>query len=282
MKRIYILLAAMLLAGAGFAQTDTTIKTYDTIRVKVDTIKVGAFIIIKRNRDNYGRETSVAWDRPHKVSKVSTNWWIFDLGFANLNDKTNYASPEAQNFLRSVGTAGKPTKDDLKLRAIKSSNVNIWIAMQRVSLAKGYVNLKYGLGLEMFNFRYENNISYNKNPAYIFKDSVDFSKNKLYAGYATIPFMLNINTHPGYKKGLSFSAGVSAGYLIGSLNKQISDERGKVKTKGSLGLEQFRLAYIGEIGVGPFRLFGSYAITKLHENGLEQYPYSMGIRFSNW
>ena len=94
--------------------------------------------------------------------------------------------------------------------------------------------------------------------------------------------MVNLTTHPGQKKGLSFSAGVSAGYLVASRNKQISDERGKIKTRGDFDLEQFRLAYIGELALGPVRLFGSYSMQPLHENGLKQYPYSMGIRFSNW
>jgi len=134
----------------------------------------------------------------------------------------------------------------------------------------------------MFNFRYENNISYHKSPAYIFRDSVNFSKNKLYASYLSVPLMINVNTRPGKKKGLSFSAGVSAGYLIGSRNKQISEERGKVKTKGDFDLEQFRLAYVGELGLGPIRLFGSYSIRPLHGTGLKQYPYSVGLRFSNW
>lgn len=284
MKKVYTLIAAVMVAGAGFAQADTTRNNIDTTKSKVDTIRVGNFIIIKKSRDGAGEQTTrISVERkPYTPSKISTNWWIFDLGFANLNDKTDYASAETQNFLTAVGPAGKPTKDDLKLRAVKSSNVNIWVVMQRLSLAKSYVNLKYGIGLEMFNFRYENNISYQKNGATIFKDSIDFSKDKLYAGYISVPFMLNINTSPGRKKGLSLSAGVSAGYLVGSLNKQISPERGKVKTKGDLGLEQFRLAYVGEIGLGPVRLFGSYSIRKLHEKGLEQYPYSLGIRFSNW
>ncbi|HEX8676682.1 MAG TPA: hypothetical protein VF700_05655, partial [Segetibacter sp.] len=163
----------------------------------------------------------------------------------------------------------------------KSSNVNIWVVMQRLNLAKGYLNLKYGLGVEMFNFRYESNISYNKNPVFIYRDTINFSKNKLYAAYASVPFMLNINTSPGHK-GLTFSAGVSAGYLIGSHNKQVSGERGKVKTKGDLGLEKFRLAYIGEIGIGPIHLYGTYSKRCLHETGLEQYPYCIGVRFSNF
>ncbi|MCW3106550.1 MAG: hypothetical protein JWQ09_1056 [Segetibacter sp.] len=278
-------MAALLVAGASFAQTDSTKQNADSTTNRVDTIKVGNFIIIKKSRDNAGNRatTNISIERKsYKPTKISTNWWIFDLGFANVNDKTNYAGTDAQNFLRSVGPGGKPGKDDLKLRASKSSNVNIWIVMQRLNLAKGYLNLKYGLGFEMFNFRYENSIRYNKSPNYIYKDSISFSKDKLYAGYATVPFMLNLNTSPGRKKGLSISAGISAGYLVGSHTKEISKERGKEKTKGDLGLEKFRLAYVGELGIGPIRLFGSYSLTKLHEIGLEQYPYSLGIRFSNW
>jgi len=126
------------------------------------------------------------------------------------------------------------------------------------------------------------NIRYNKSPNYIYKDTISFSKNKLFSQYGTIPLMLNFNSSPGRKKGFSISAGVSAGYLISSHTKEVSAERGKEKTKGDLGLEKFRLAYVGEVGIGPIRLFGSYSISKLHQTGLEQYPYSMGIRFSNW
>lgn len=284
-----IMAAVLFAATAGFAQTDSTTsvpdirdRVTDTAANKTDTLVVGNFIIIKKRSDRKITQVSVE-RKPHKPTKISTNWWIFDLGFANINDKTNYAGPEAQSFLKTLRPGDKQVaKDDLKLRTNKSSNVNIWVVTQRVNLAKGYINLKYGLGLEMFNFRYESNISYNKNPVYIFRDTINFSKDKLYAAYASVPFMLNINTNPGHKKGLTFSAGVSAGYLVGSHNKQVSAERGKVKIKGDLGLEKFRLAYIGELGIGPIHLYGSYSIRRLHETGLEQYPYSLGIRFSNW
>lgn len=282
------MLAGLVIALAGFAQTDSTRNTTDTVRNNTDTVRsradtlvVGNFIIIKRSRDNRTTRTTIE-KRPYKPTKLKTNWWIFDLGFANINDKTDYAGVEAQSYLKTIRAGDKPlTKDDLKLRSAKSSNVNIWVVMQRLNVAKGYVNIKYGLGLEMFNFRYESNISYNKNPAFIYRDTINFSKNKLYAAYATIPFMININTNPG-NKGLTFSAGASAGYLIGSHNKQVSTERGKVKTKGDLGLEKFRLAYIGELGIGPIHLFGSYSVHRLHESGLDQYPYSIGIRFSSF
>ena len=282
MKRITLMVATIMVAMAGYAQTDSTTQQSDTIRV-------GKYVIIKKKKNPMGekdndRSTTVVIERrKQKPTNVSTNWWIVDLGFANVKDETAYGSAAANNYLKTIrpGEAAF-NKNDLDLRSGKSSNVNIWIFMQRLNITKGIINLKYGLGLEMFNYRYESNISYHKNPAYIFRDSINFSKNKLYTGYLTIPFMVNINTHPGQKKGLILSAGVSAGYLVASRNKQISDERGKTKKRGDFDLEQFRLAYIGELGLGPIRLFGSYSMNPLHENGLKQYPYSMGIRFSNW
>ena len=282
MKRMTMLGAALLVAMAGFAQTDTTANSGS------DTIRIGSMIIIKKNKgSNNGKsETITIEKKAKKPSKVSTNYFILDIGFANLKDDTEYGSAELTgptSYLRTIrpGEAAF-TKEDLELKTGKTTNVNLWLFMQKLNITKGILNLKYGLGLEMFNYRYENNISYHKNPSYIFRDSVSFSKNKLFTSYVSVPFMLNVNTRPGKKKGLSFSAGVTAGYLVGSRNKQISGERGKDKLKDDFNLEKFRLAYIGEVGLGPVRLFGSYSTTALHEGALKQYPYSFGLRLSNW
>ncbi len=289
MKRIFYTAAALLLTAAGFAQTDTTGKSSDP-----DTIRVGNFVIIKKDKD--GGNTSSSGDDKHVYvdinvwpkngyikhrSNISTNWMIFDLGFANVRDETEYGSPEANAYLNAQG--GAPfTKGDLSLRTSKSSNVNIWLFMQKINVSKHVLNLKYGLGVEMYNYRYENDITYHKSPAYIFRDTVSFSKNKLFVGYITVPVMLNINASPDRRRGFSFSAGVSAGYKIESRNKQISNERGKQKIKGNFDLDPWRLAGIVEAGLGPVRLYGSYSFNTLHQAGLQQYPYAVGIRFSNW
>ncbi|HRH51486.1 MAG TPA: outer membrane beta-barrel protein [Panacibacter sp.] len=287
MKRIIYTVAAALLTASGFAQTDTTKND------QPDTVRVGNFVIIKKNKngsvsDSSDQHRNVYVDinvfgnnRNKHKSKVSTNWLIFDLGFANVRDKTEYGSAEANSYLNAQG--GTPfTKSDLALRTSKSSNANIWLFMQKLNVSKHVLNLKYGLGLEMYNYRYENNISYTKNPASIVRDSVNFSKNKLYVGYATVPFMVNINTNPDKRKSFSISAGVSAGYKIASRNKQISGDRGKEKTNGDFNLDPWRLAAIAEVGLGPVRLYGSYSFNTLHQDGLKQYPYAVGIRFSNW
>jgi len=302
-------LTALFTIGTLFAnaQSDSSYTKTDSILVKSDTIKVGNFFIVKKGNEysnpnspnvQIGNVTINANDLDGKPvikierkkpapKKVSTNWWIFDLGFAGNRDQTNYATAVGNtSYLRTVRAAnGAPNKQTFNLNNGKTTNVNLWFFMQKVSIVKQAVFLKYGLGMEMYNFRYDSRVSYRKdNYPYVYNDSISFTKNKLYAGYLSVPFMLHVNTTPGNKKGFSFSAGLSAGYLIGSRNKQKSAERGKQKYKGDFDLSPFRTALIGELGIGPVKLYGSYSLNTLHESytKLEQYPFAVGIRFSNW
>lgn len=293
MKPIVCLLSAFMLTGWGWAQTDTTHSGNS------DTVKVGNFIIIKKNKDKEsgGNEESIwkNWDkdftlrverRPHNRTNVSTNWFIFDLGFTNFRDQTDYNYAQAGSYFKVLRPAdGKVDENSFKLNTGKSSNVNIWIFMQKLNVAKHVLNLKYGLGLEMYNFRYDSRLSYRKDPVpYVYNDSISFSKNKLYVGYLTVPFMININPTPNKRRAFNISAGLSAGYMLGNRNKQISAERGKQKNSGDFNLEPWRLAAVGELGLGPIRLYGSYSLNRLHKAStrLEQFPYAVGIRFSNW
>src|SRR5689334_815473 len=110
------------LSLTSFAQTDTT-------AAKSDTIRVGGMIIIKRPNKNGGdsKEVIISTHRRNKLSNVSTNWWIVDLGFANYKDETNYAAAQQSGFV----TSAIGNKDNLKLRSGKSVNVNIWAFMQK-------------------------------------------------------------------------------------------------------------------------------------------------------
>lgn len=302
MKKIIAAAIFLWIAGTAFAQQDSSKSRLDTSFVVVrdtvsinspDTIRVGNFVIIKRNKNGEqttqkGRSiTVIIRSGSHRDTTVSTrksafstNWLIADIGFANYNDRTNYNSVAGDSYLNTAPTGAPYTKGDLKLLT-KSSNVNIWLFMQKLNIAKRAINLKYGFGLEMFNFRYDNNISYNKSPAYIYRDTINFSKDKLYTAYASVPMMLNINPWPD-KKRISFSVGASAGYLIGSHTKQKSDEQGKEKVRGDFDLNKWRFAYVGELALGPVRFYGSYSIQPLHDHTLKQYPYTIGVRLSNW
>ena len=216
-----------------------------------------------------------------KPKKVSTNWFVFDIGFAGVNDQTNYNSVEAQNFLKPASFVPNRA-GNYALRTTRVSNFNLWFFMQRLSVVKSVVNLKYGLGIESNNYFYKTGITYVDGPEVYTTDKGNiFSKNKLVANYLTVPLMVNINTNPSKgKKGFQVSAGVSGGYLIGARQKQKSAS-GMDKNKTDFNLEQFKLAYVGELGLGPVKLYGSYSMTPLHKYGLNQMPYTVGVRFSN-
>lgn len=294
MKNIYLLAALAAMTTAGYAQTETPKDTTYNSKYN-DTIRIGSILIIKKNKKAKGDTTNVTADySPRKRnSKISTNYFIFDFGFANWDDQTNYAA--AGNYL--VNRPGFPAIDkaDLKLKGGKSINVNVWLFMQKVALVKNNVNLKYGLGLELNNYRFRSPISFKENGVvpytagvqtnapFIFRDSISFSKNKLAADYLTVPLMLNFATnHKPGKPAFSASFGVSAGYLYSQRNKQISDERGKEKNKGDYDMERFKLSYIAELGLGPVRFYGSYSPKSIFERSLDVKPYNIGIRFSNW
>lgn len=290
MKKTVLGFMGILFAVASIAQSDSV-----HVQKKNDTIRIGGMIILKKDDGNDKRVTVTVGNRNYnRKSNINTASFIIDLGFANWIDKTNYASAKGGNYL--VTKAGTPdlAENDFKLKTIKSVNVNIWFFMQRLNLIKHYVNLKYGLGLELNNYRFKSALSLNESGidpytqqsidhSFIFRDSISFSKNKLAADYVTIPFMLNFRTNPNSSdKGLSFSAGVSVGYLYNSRNKQISSDRGKLKNHGDYDLEKWKFSYIAELGLGPAHLYGSYSPNSIFQKGLNLMPYNVGIRFSNW
>jgi hypothetical protein len=287
MMRKTLLVITSLITLNSFAQNNDSVKIIspsDTIIIasSKDTVRVGKLLIVTKNV-RHSKTTSIKFDKSKQQKLISTNWWVFDLGFANVVDNTNYTTAQTQGYINTVN--GPVTANSMALRAGKTSNVNIWFFMQKLNISKHVLNLKYGLGLEMYNFRYEHNLSYRNDPyPYIFNDTVSFSKNKLYVGYLTVPLMINIKPIPSKRNSFSMSFGVSAGYLVGDHQKQISEARGKQKYRGDFDLNPWRFATIGEIGLGPVRLYGSYSLNGLYKKttGIDQTPYAVGVRFSNW
>jgi hypothetical protein len=275
MKRSVLALFAIGIALSSFAQADTTAPE------KADTIKIGGMIIIKKpGRNNSERREVIISNKRTSRSNISTNWWIVDLGFANYHDETSYAAARQSGFVSQDITS----QDNLELRPGKSVNVNIWFFQQRLNIIKHVVNLKYGLGLELNNYRFDDEkVRFTKNPTRISLDPAlaEASKNKLAVDYATVPMMLNFNFTPGRRNGFGFSAGVSVGYLY-SARQKIKNDGDKTKLRDDFNLEKLKVSYIGELTLGPVRLYGSMATKSMWEKGLDQTPYNVGIRFSHF
>jgi len=278
MKRIFILNLFLCIVLSGFTQTDTTGKTTP----QEDTIRIGGMIIIRKH-GNKDKETvqekvyKIRNRRSDKPSNLSTNWWIVDLGFSNYIDNSNYINSTLDGF-----TAPGINKDQLKLKAGKSRNVNLWFFMQRLNVIKHVVNLKYGMGLELNNYFFDNpRLLFEKNPTHISLGATDFKKVKLAADYLTVPILVNFNFTPRRKNGFGFSAGISGGYLYSARFKtKEGDDADKIKD--DFDLERFKLSYIGELTIGPVKLYGSYAMKNMWEKSLDMTPYTLGFRLSNW
>jgi len=278
MKRIFTLSVILCSALAGLTQVDTTIKKTE----EPDTIKVGGMIIIRRHDGGKEiipekKEKNSARRNYSKPSNISTNWLIFDIGFSNYNDKTDYSSQETQSF------APGSSEETMGINTWKSRNINIWFFMQKLNMIQHIVNLKYGLGLELNNYFYDDKrVRFSKNPTMITLDPdyENLHKNKLAADYITIPLMININFTPGHGRGFGISGGVSAGLRYSSRQKIKNDE--KFKLHDDFSLSDWKISYVGEILLGPVKLYGSYAAESMWEKGLDQIPYTVGVRLANW
>jgi hypothetical protein len=296
-----------------------TIRTgNDTVLNGSDTLKIGSILIVNKKEAeapnfktilkigdaSYGRpkDGEYGWIKgdfkktkieiskgPRKLKNTETNWWIFDLGFANLIDKspTLYwlaANPNSLSLPFYPGPVMSP--ENFSLINKKSTNVNVWVVTQKLNIYQHKINLKYGLGVEMFNFRFDKSISFREDIAAKLKfDVIPFTKNKLLVKYLTVPVQFNFSPNPYNKKAFYASIGMSAGYLWNAKNKQISGERGKEKYRGNFNLNDWRFATIGELGVGAVRLYGSFANSNLfdiNQRILDMQPFAVGLRFSKF
>lgn len=282
MKSFFLLLNALFIFTLSNAQ---------------DTIRVGNLVIVKPIQDSVTvtqytpkKRATVSYPARRKYNNTNnrTSYFDWDFGFANYIDKSPVLLYTAipNSFYPPIAEApAYANASSLALNHLKSSNVNLWFVQQRVKLIKNFASLQYGVGFEMFNFRFEKNISFREDVAGKIKyDNVNFSKNKLFVKYLTVPVKINFNLSPGASKPLHASIGMSAGYLLKARNKQISAERGKEKYDGTFNLNNWRVATIGELGFGNFTLYGSYSHTNLfdeQQSMLQMTPIAIGIKLSD-
>jgi hypothetical protein len=282
MKKYFLLINALLIFATANSQ---------------DTIRVGNLVIVKPVKDSViveqyatRKKADISFTKNRKYDNINnrTSYFDWDFGFANYIDKSPillYTAMPSSIYPPTADPLPYMYSGSLELNHLKSSNVNLWFVQQRVKLIKNFASLQYGVGFEMFNFRFEKNISFRDEVVGKIKyDNINFSKNKLFVKYLTVPVKLNFNLTPGARKPLHASLGMSAGYLLKARNKQISAERGKEKYEGTFNLNNWRIATIGELGFGDFTIYGSYSHTNLFDENqsiLNMAPIAIGIKLSD-
>lgn len=224
-------------------------------------------------------------DSTQSQKRFSINWGTLDLGLNMLNDQTVY-SPQTTALMNNFSNipAEKVNGDLFSLKNGRSWNVNIYPVLFNYKAVKQKnfaMNLYTGVGLQIYNFRFDKNISFQSDPDYkITMDNVAFTKNKMSVQYLTVPLMLNFNHRVDKKHWLTYGFGVSAGYRLSSWTKQVSGERGKVKNHSQFNFSDYNVNLNAEIGFGDIRFYGTYQVSNLYKDAsINHQPISFGIRF---
>ena len=260
-----------------------------------DTIKIGQLLISKpesksnlsweqiiKNKDLNGLKVNFKKSN-NNFKQLETSWFAFDLALVNYLDETKYA----ENKSLSNPAIGQPlSKFKMQLNNGKSTNINIWVVQQKYRLKNPAFYLKYGLGLEMFNFRYEYGINFRKNESmFIYLNDESYEKNKLFTSYLSAPVQFGYDFKLKNDKILGVSGGLVTGYLFKSYNKQINRELGKEKYNSNFSLRDMRLAGIFEIRIDKLKFFGTASLQNMLDKmntNQSLYPYSFGLRFSKF
>lgn len=282
MKYVFTLLFGLLVATTTQAQSsDTTAEKTDT----TNCAKKKHPMSLSLSTDGLSLSST---DSSKKEKRFGIEYGVLDLGFNRLDDKTNYNTPEAIAFMGY--RAGQPNAErPFALREGKSINVNVWLLMTKLRLLKTShqrIYLTSGLGLQMYNFRWDGERNYTDNPAARMElvdsnNSLNIEKNKLGMTYASIPLSLLFKTKLANKTWLVYGFGITGGYRIASWTKLKTAEQGKEKNFDKFNFNDFNSCVTAEIGIDNYvRLYASYQLTALHDNVFDQHPYAIGIRFS--
>jgi hypothetical protein len=215
---------------------------------------------------------------------------VFDLGFANVVDNTDYTKVKSQVSALTIGQPyqGVPgQKSAMALRPTKSSNVSISPFMYSFHLDKHEsVNIITGLGFNFYNLTYENDLKLvpdsatGSMPQLLFGNyNNSIKKNKIAFDYLTAPLMLQLKPKVG-KRRLVMGAGITAGYLLKSWHKVKLNNNDKNRVTQNFAASKWVTSLTGELGIdNKIRLYGNYSLNSIYEQPLDQNVFSFGIRF---
>ena len=177
----------------------------------------------------------------------------------------------------------------LELKYEKSTNFNINFFQQSFNLIGEKFGLVTGMGIQWYNYRFQDNIviTPDSNTIYGYADTASgraYQKSKLTASYLVIPilFEFQTNSHHG-SSSFHISAGVIGGVRLGSHSKQVFTFNGSGKNKpkiyDSFYLQPFRLDATARIGWGPVNIYANYSIIEMFrkDRGPELYPFTIGL-----
>lgn len=203
------------------------------------------------------------------------HWAGFEAGFNNYMFNRSMLLPEEISYM------------DLNSSASNSFNFNISQVNLGITRRIGFVS---GLGLNLNNYRFENNNSITIGPegfitAMIPESQIPVKKSRFTTLYLTAPFMLEFQIPAGYSHSLNISAGVIGGLKLNAWTRIVYEDGEKTKVNGDYNLNLLRGGVTARAGYGNLQVFATYYLTPWFQDlkgpeGLNPEPFEIGLAFT--
>jgi len=204
-----------------------------------------------------------------KNPKFRGHWAGFEWGINNFLDTDNELSHE----------------DMADLNTGRSWVINLNFAQYSLGFGTSHIGLVTGLGLEMNNYFFDEDITIIEFGDYVIADplSGNVMKSKLTTTYLRIPVLLEVQfPNTVRSKRVFLSGGIVAGLKLGSHTKVVYDDDGgknKDKNRDDFNINPFKYGLTARIGFGNISFFGDYYISTMFvkDKGPELHPFSLGL-----
>jgi hypothetical protein len=211
----------------------------------VDTAKKAkkVSVEVKLGSDNDSKEK--------KSSRFSAGFTLarFDIGLSRYLDHGSFTL--------------SPENDFLEFESVKTHNIGFELLQMGYRFNSNF-KIYLAAGIDWTHIRLKKNITFQKDQSVLTyqTEDIDFKKNRLSSQYLRIPLSFQFRTNDDeHGKKFYFVAGPEIGILLSGKQKQISDERGKVKVKDDFNFEPFRYGGFVRFGYANFGLYTKYYLS---------------------
>ena len=169
----------------------------------------------------------------------------------------------------------------------KSFSWNLNFAEHKFRIYQNYIGLTTGLGINWTQIGLKQyDLNANNDSVWVTTDSLNaYDKNKLRAIYLTAPLMIEFCSQAEGDEGFYLATGVIAGVRIGSSVKKVTEsdkQEIKERTRGTYGLNAFRLDAAVKMGYNNWGVFANYNLLPMFDTDKTAavYPLTFGLTYN--
>lgn len=258
MKTVYLTISSLLFGGMLLAQQP------DTTRLNFGKTQI--IVVETPDGEDIPGDTIDAAPDEEELMEIEAHWAGLEFGpTILLNSSMKSSFPDDPQWENDPG---------------RSFSWNLNFLEHKFKIYQNYVGLTTGLGFNWTQIGLKQYILKSDNDSiWAVTDTVNnYNRNTLRAIYLTAPLMLEFCSSNEDDGKFYLAAGVIGGVRIGSSVKTKTDDN-KQKTRGTYGLEAFRLDAAVKLGYKDWGVFANYNLVPMFDKDktAEVYPLTFGL-----